>query len=63
MKKISATKLSKSLDITLSELQDALIKQKLAYRKDKIWHLTSQGKEFGGETFFSKKYGDFIIWP
>jgi hypothetical protein len=63
MKKISATKLSKSLDITLSKLQDALIKQKLIYWKDKIWHLTSQGKEFGGETFFSKKYGDFIIWP
>ncbi len=63
MKKISATKLSKILEITLSELQDALVNQKLIYNKDKIWHLTSQGKEFGGETFFSKKYGEFIIWP
>lgn len=63
MKKISATKLSKTLGITLSELQDALIKRKLIYKKDKTWHLTSQGKEFGGEIFFSKKYGEFIIWP
>lgn len=63
MKKISATKLSKTLDITLIELQDALVKQKLIYKKDKTWHLTSQGKEFGGENFFSKKYGEFIIWP
>ena len=63
MKKISATKLSKTLGITLIELQDALIRQKLIYKKDKIWHLTSQGKEFGGETFFSKKFGEFIVWP
>lgn len=63
MKKISTTKLSKTLNITLSELQNLLSKQKLIYRKDKIWHLTEKGKEFGGETFFSKRYGDFIIWP
>jgi hypothetical protein len=38
MKKISATKLSKALELTLSNLQDALVQQKLIYKKDKIYY-------------------------
>lgn len=63
MKKISTTKLSKNLDISGRELFDELVEKKLIYRKDDQWNLTKKGQEFGGETIFNKKYGEFIVWP
>jgi hypothetical protein len=63
MKKISSTKLAKALNSTLKEVQSCLINQKLVFHKNKEWILTKKGKEYGGEMFFSKRYGDFIIWP
>lgn len=63
MKKISTTKLSKNLEVTSKELFDELINKKLIYRKEDKWNLTKKGQEFGGETVFNVKYGEFIVWP
>ncbi len=63
MNKISATKLSKELNISLTQLQSILSSEKLIYRKDNSWELTSAGKEYGGEVKFSKRFGEFIVWP
>ncbi|UBZ12400.1 hypothetical protein LDL77_10890 [Flagellimonas marinaquae] len=63
MEKISTTKLSKNLEISSRELFDNLVEKKLIYRKDDQWNLTKKGQEFGGETVFNKKYGEFIVWP
>lgn len=62
MNKISATKLSKELKTSLKELQSILGNQKLIYKKNNIWELTSLGKEYGGEVKFSKRFGEFIVW-
>lgn len=63
MDKISTSKLAQRLDQNSKELFNSLSHQKLIYRKNDSWHLTSQGKEFGGEVVFNKKYGEFIVWP
>ena len=63
MKKISTTALSKKLNISNKELFDLLVEKKLIYRKDEKWNLTNKGQEFGGETVFSRNYGDYIVWP
>lgn len=63
MKKISTTALSKILDITSKELFDIMVNHKLIYRKDDQWSLTKKGQEYGGETVFNQKYGEFIVWP
>lgn len=63
MKKISTTKLSKSLEISSRELFDVLVEKKLIFRRDDQWNLTKKGQEFGGETIFNQKYGEFIVWP
>ena len=63
MEKISTSKLSKKLNISAKELFDKLVEEKLIYREDYQWVLTKKGGEFGGEMVFSKKYGDFIVWP
>src|SRR5690606_16116756 len=63
MEKISTTKLSKNLDISRRELFDVMVEKRLIFRKDDQWNLTKKGQEFGGETIFSKKYGEFIVWP
>ena len=63
MKKISTTALSKILDLDTRDVFDKMAGQKLMYRKDDHWHLTKKGQEFGGETVFNKKYGEFIVWP
>lgn len=63
MDKISTSKLAQQLDQNSKELFRTLSEQKLIYRKNDSWHLTAQGKEFGGEMVFNKKYGEFIVWP
>lgn len=63
MEKISTSALSKQLNLNSTKLFGVLSDLKLIYRENNSWHLTSQGKEFGGEVAFSKKYGEFIIWP
>ena len=63
MNKISATKLSKELDTSLNELHSILSSQKLIYWKNNKYELTSIGKEYGGEVKFSKRFGEFIVWP
>lgn len=63
MKKLSTTKLSKKLNISSRDLFDTLVNQKLIYRKDDQWNLTKKGQEFGGESIFNQKYGEFIVWP
>jgi len=63
MKKISASALAKRLNKNTRELFIELSDKKLIYRKDEQWYLTRKGKEFGGETIFNPKYGEYIVWP
>lgn len=63
MKKISTTRLSKSLNVNSRELFKELSSQKLIYRKNDTWCLTKKGQEYGGETITSKSYGEFVVWP
>lgn len=62
MKKISTTALSKNLGVSSQDLFDEIVEQKLIYRKNDQWNLTRKSKEFGGETVFNKKYGEFVVW-
>ncbi|MCH8330443.1 MAG: glycerol kinase [Bacteroidetes bacterium] len=63
MERISTSSLSKQLKKSSKELFGILSQLKLIYRKNDSWHLTSQGKEYGGEVVFNNKYGEFIVWP
>lgn len=49
MEKISTSNLAKQLEKNSKELFKILADCKLIFRKNDAWHLTSQGKEFGGE--------------
>jgi hypothetical protein len=63
MKKISTTQLSKNLNISKQELDNALIKAQLIEKKDKEVTLTDLGSQKGGEYKDSPKYGKYIVWP
>jgi hypothetical protein len=63
MKLISTTALSKSLGISTKELFSKMENQGLIQKAEGSWALTDKGKELGGETKESKKYGVYIVWP
>jgi len=63
MKKISTSALAKILNVSSRELFNELKEKDLIYRKDDRWCLKKKGQEYGGETIFNKKYGDYVVWP
>jgi hypothetical protein len=60
---ISTTSLANELDKKPAELFEKLKILGWIERKNDKWALTDLGKQKGGQTRTSSKYGEFIVWP
>jgi hypothetical protein len=63
MEYISTSALANELDIKSSDLFDKLKTLGWIERKNDKWTLTDLGKQKGGQTRTSTKFGEFIVWP
>lgn len=63
MEYISTSALANELDIKSSDLFDKLKTLGQIERKNDKWTLTDLGKQKGGQTRTSTKFGEFIVWP
>jgi hypothetical protein len=63
MEFLSTTSLANELEMKPSDLFDKLKSLGWIERKDERWSLTETGKQKGGQTRTSPKYGEFIVWP
>jgi len=63
MEYISTSALANELDIKSSDLFDKLKSLGWIERKNDKWALTVLGKQKGGQTRTSTKFGEFIVWP
>lgn len=63
MEFLSTTSLANELDIKPSDLFDKLKSLGWIERKGDKWTLTDTGKQKGGQTRTSPKFGEFIVWP
>jgi hypothetical protein len=63
MEYISTTSLSNDLDIPANELFSKLRSLAWIDRKNDKWVLTELGKQKGGQTRTSPKFGEYIVWP
>lgn len=63
MEYISTSALANELDIKSSDLFDKLKSLGWIERKNDKWTLTDLGKQKGGQTRTSAKFGEFIVWP
>jgi len=63
MEYISTSTLATNLNIKSIELFDKLKNKGWIERENDKWILTSAGKNKGGETRESSKYGKYIVWP
>jgi hypothetical protein len=63
MEYISTSALANELDIKSSDLFDKLRTLGWIERKNDKWALTDLGKQKGGQTRTSTKFGEFIVWP
>jgi hypothetical protein len=63
MEYISTSALANELDIKSSDLFDKLKSFGWIERINDKWVLTELGKQKGGQTRNSPKYGDFVVWP
>lgn len=63
MEFLSTTSLANELDIKPADLFDKLKALGWIERKNDKWTLTDLGKQKGGQTRTSPKYGEFIVWP
>ena len=63
MEYISTTSLSNELDIPANELFNKLKSLAWIDRKNDKWVLTELGKQKGGQTRTSTKFGEYIVWP
>lgn len=61
--KLTSSKLAAKHGLKTAELIDKLIESGHIELKSGNPHLTSAGKEAGGEFKFSKKYGVYFLWP
>jgi hypothetical protein len=60
---ISTSALANELDIKSSDLFDKLRTLGWIERKNDKWTLTDLGKQKGGQTRTSTKFGEYIVWP
>jgi len=60
---ISTSTLANGFEMKSSDLFDKLEMLGWIEKKDKKWILTKLGKEKGGQTRNSVKYGDYVVWP
>jgi hypothetical protein len=63
MEYISTTSLSNELDIPTNELFNELKTLGWIERRNDKWVLTDLGKQKGGQTKTSAKFGEYIVWP
>lgn len=63
MEYISTSALANELDIKSSELFEKLKMLGWIERKNDKWILTELGKQKGGQTRSSPKFGEFVVWP
>jgi hypothetical protein len=63
MEYISTSALSNELEIKSSDLFDKLKSLGWIERKNDKWTLTDLGKQKGGQTRNSPKFGEYIVWP
>lgn len=63
MEYISTSALANEFDIKSSDLFDKLKTLGWIERKNDKWALTDLGKQKGGQTRTSSKFGEFIVWP
>lgn len=63
MEYISTTSLANELEIKPAELFDKLKGLGWIEKKDDKWALTAVGKQKGGQTRTSPKFGEFVVWP
>ncbi len=63
MEYISTSALANELDIKSSDLFDRFKTLGWIERKNDRWTLTDLGKQKGGQTRTSPKFGEFIVWP
>jgi len=63
MEYISTSALANELEIKSSDLFDKLKTLGWIERKNDKWILTDLGKQKGGQTRTSAKFGEFIVWP
>lgn len=63
MEYISTSALANELDVKSSDLFDKLKTLGWIERKNDKWILTDLGKQKGGQTRTSTKFGEFIVWP
>jgi hypothetical protein len=63
MEYISTSALANELDIKSADLFDKLKTLGWIQRKNDRWVLTDLGKQKGGQTRNSQKFGEFIVWP
>jgi len=63
MEYISTSALANELDIKSTDLFDKLKTLGWIERKNEKWTLTDIGKQKGGQTRASTKFGEYIVWP
>lgn len=63
MEYISTSTLANELDIKSGDLFDKLKTLGWIERKNDKWTLTDLGKQKGGQTRTSSKFGEYIVWP
>lgn len=63
MEYISTSTLANELDIKSGDLFDKLKTLCWIERKNDKWTLTDLGKQKGGQTRTSPKFGEYIVWP
>jgi hypothetical protein len=63
MKYLSTSALAKEREIDSKDLFNQLKNNGWIYKKEGVWILTKEGKIAGGNTKYSPKFGDYVIWP
>ena len=63
MEYISTSALANELDIKSTDLFEKLRQLGWIERQNEKWVLTGLGKEKGGQTKQSQKFGDYVVWP
>lgn len=61
--KLTTSALAKALGVTTVALNDSLIARGFLERDGKLFRLTPEGKDAGGEFQYSKKHGPYFLWP
>ncbi len=62
-KKLTISRLAKSMGEKTSSLQERLVEKGFLHKEGEDFRLTEEGKRAGGERRFSRRFGPFFVWP